>query len=126
TVLGSIVVDGSVEADEINVPGSGVTYDNAVSGLDADNVQDAIDDIVQQAGVFSYNGRVGVGTPEAGDYDKDMVGLGNVDNTADLDKPISTATQAELTSLQDAVTLLEDEKAGIDDGETISGAWNFT
>jgi len=28
--------------------------------------------------------------------DKNSVGLGNVDNTADLDKPISTATQSAL------------------------------
>lgn len=31
---------------------------------------------------------------------KSMVGLGNVDNTSDLNKPISTATQTELSSIQ--------------------------
>jgi hypothetical protein len=35
---------------------------------------------------------------------KVQVGLGNVDNTADLDKPISTATQAALDEKQNALT----------------------
>lgn len=35
---------------------------------------------------------------------KAQVGLGNVDNTADLDKPISTATQAALDEKQNALT----------------------
>ena len=48
------------------------------------------------AGVETFNGRDGVVTPQAGDYTAAMVGLGNVDNTADADKPISTATQAAL------------------------------
>ena len=34
---------------------------------------------------------------------KTQVGLGNVDNTSDLNKPISTATQTELDSLQDGI-----------------------
>lgn len=45
------------------------------------------------AGVSSFNGRTGIVTPQAGDYTKSDVGLGNVDNTSDLNKPISTATQ---------------------------------
>ena len=48
------------------------------------------------AGVTSFNNRTGVVTPQAGDYSKGDVGLGNVDNTADVDKPISTATQTAL------------------------------
>lgn len=34
---------------------------------------------------------------------KDEVGLGNVDNTADLDKPVSTATQTELNAKQNTL-----------------------
>jgi hypothetical protein len=41
--------------------------------------------------VISVNGEVG-----AVDLDKGDIGLGNVDNTSDADKPISTATQTEL------------------------------
>lgn len=49
-------------------------------------------------GVLSFNGRAGSVVPQAGDYDKEMVGLGNVDNTSDLEKPISTAAQMALNS----------------------------
>ena len=45
------------------------------------------------SGVSSFNGRTGAVTPQAGDYTKADVGLGNVDNTSDADKPISNATQ---------------------------------
>jgi hypothetical protein len=43
--------------------------------------------------VASVNGQTGVVV-----LDKNDVGLGNVDNTSDLDKPISTATQAALNA----------------------------
>lgn len=48
---------------------------------------------------------------------KDQVGLGNVDNTSDEDKPISTATQEALNNLSDKV---DDVKAEIDD-YTVNG-----
>lgn len=54
-------------------------------------------------GVVSFNGRAGSVVPQAGDYDKGMVGLGNVDNTSDLAKPISTATQTALNAKQDSI-----------------------
>lgn len=47
-------------------------------------------------GVTSVFGRTGVVTAQSGDYTKAQVGLGNVDNTSDANKPISTATQAAL------------------------------
>jgi len=43
-------------------------------------------------GVTTFEGRSGVVTSQIGDYTKDEVGLGNVDNTSDLLKPLSTAT----------------------------------
>lgn len=48
---------------------------------------------------------------------KDQVGLGNVDNTSDEDKPISTATQEALNNLNDKV---DNVKAEIDD-YTVNG-----
>ena len=39
--------------------------------------------------VASFNGRTGAVTPQANDYSKSDVGLGNVDNTSDTDKPVS-------------------------------------
>lgn len=49
-------------------------------------------------GVASFNGRTGKVVPANGDYTKAQVGLGNVDNTSDANKPISTATQAALNA----------------------------
>lgn len=46
--------------------------------------------------VSSVFGRVGAVVAQSGDYDKIKVGLPNVDNTSDLDKPVSTATQTAL------------------------------
>lgn len=46
--------------------------------------------------VTSVFGRTGVVTAQTGDYTKAQVGLGNVDNTSDLAKPISTLTQTAL------------------------------
>lgn len=48
------------------------------------------------SGVTSFNSRTGAVIPQSGDYTKSDVGLGNVDNTSDANKPISTATQTAL------------------------------
>ena len=55
-------------------------------------------------GVVSFNGRAGSVVPQAGDYDKDMVGLGSVDNTSDADKPVSTKQQEALNNKQAKIT----------------------
>lgn len=46
---------------------------------------------------FTFDGSNEVGI----DINKSTIGLGNVDNTSDLDKPISTLVQKELTNLDD-------------------------
>lgn len=51
--------------------------------------------------VDSVFGRTGAVTAQNGDYTKSQVGLSNVDNTSDLGKPISTATQAALDAKAD-------------------------
>ena len=57
-----------------------------------------LDDITGSvAGVTSVNTRTGTVT-----LDKSDVGLGNVDNTSDADKPISTATQTALNGKIDS------------------------
>ena len=55
--------------------------------------------------VDSVFGRTGAVTAQIGDYTKSDVGLGNVDNTSDVNKPISTATQIALDSKQGSLTL---------------------
>jgi len=56
-------------------------------------------------GVTSFKGRSGAVSPQSGDYTAAMVGLGNVDNTSDLNKPISTATQTALNGKADTSAL---------------------
>ena len=55
--------------------------------------------------VDSVFGRTGAVTAQSGDYTKSDVGLANVDNTSDADKPISTATQTALDAKQGDITL---------------------
>jgi len=50
--------------------------------------------------VSSVFGRTGAVTAQVGDYDKTQVGLDQVDNTSDLDKPLSTAAIAALAGKQ--------------------------
>lgn len=73
----------------------------------ANEAKDLVDEALSGT-VVSFNGRAGAVTPEAGDYTKSMVGLGNVDNTADSDKPVSTAQQAALDSKADKVATVGD------------------
>lgn len=60
--------------------------------------------VIAGGGVTSFNGRGGAVIPEVGDYTKDMVGLGSVDNTSDADKPVSTKQQAALNDKQAKIT----------------------
>jgi hypothetical protein len=58
--------------------------------------------------------------PETTAITKDEVGLGNVDNTADLDKPVSTATQTALNAKQD--TLVSATNIKTINGESVLGS----
>ncbi len=81
-----------------------VAYDNTTSGTTAENVQDALDEVVSQLDGITGGGVVtGVKGDAESTYRKGNVnitkaniGLGNVDNTSDANKPISTATQTAL------------------------------
>lgn len=54
--------------------------------------------------VTSVFGRSGPAiTAQIGDYDKTMIGLPNVDDTSDLDKPISNLTQLALNGKEDSL-----------------------
>lgn len=52
--------------------------------------------------ITSVHGRTGAVVGQAGDYTKAQVGLDQVDNTSDLNKPISTSTQTALDSKENA------------------------
>lgn len=99
------------KADKANV----LTKDNSTPFTPTEDYQPATkayaDSIAAEAGaVTSVFGRAGAVVAQAGDYTAEMVGarpdtwlptaaqigLGNVDNTSDMDKPISTACQTAL------------------------------
>ncbi len=93
---------------------AGKTSDDVTEGVtnlyftDAERTKlTGIEDGAQVNTVDSVNGQTG-----AVSLDKSDIGLGNVDNTSDLDKPISTATQ---TALDDKI-----ETVAVD-GVTITG-----
>jgi hypothetical protein len=114
-------LSGIATGAEVNAVDSVNTQTGAVV-LDADDISDATttnkftnaSDISKLSGiqagaevnaVDSVFGRTGAVTAQSGDYTKSDVGLANVDNTSDADKPISTATQTALDAKQGDITL---------------------
>lgn len=83
------------DAIDVVPPEELVTPVRSVNGV----LPDASGNITISSGggaVSSVFGRTGAVTAQSGDYTKAQVGLGSVDNTSDLSKPISTATQTAL------------------------------
>ena len=96
------IMSGNTDAEVVNARtnASGITFTNVKSRLDdsdskLNQATTNISDLQQTLA----------------NADKNAVGLGNVDNTSDLDKPISTATQTVLDSKAtvESVTELENE-----------------
>ena len=78
---------------------AGDWYVNSSTGyIRAYNGSGWVQGISTVAGVTSVNGNTGAVT-----IDKTTVGLGNVDNTSDANKPISTATATALSNKQDTL-----------------------
>lgn len=93
---------GNLEQVLVETSAEQVTIAPKDGVISATNVQAAIEEIAGLAatgGVTSVNGRQGAVVLNSGD-----VGLGSVDNTADADKPISTAQQAALNAKVDKTT----------------------
>lgn len=75
-----------------------------VSTLQASAIALKQDTLVSGTNIKTIEGQSLLGSGNI-DLTKNDVGLGNVDNTSDLNKPISTATQTALNSKQDTLTL---------------------
>lgn len=76
TDLNELNLDWVIEKIKYIEQASHIIYDNTGSGLTADNVQSALDEIIgiiQTTGVTSWNTRVGDVVPEAGDYTASQV-----------------------------------------------------
>jgi hypothetical protein len=112
TTLGKIQLAGDLEgtADLPLIKNSAVigkvlTGYTASAGtvVATDNMLQAIQKVDGNVGLkANINSPIFTGTVSG--IDKTMVGLNNVDNTSDADKPLSTATQAALNSKVDKVT----------------------
>ena len=99
---------GNLEQVLVETSAEQVTVTPKDGVIDATNVQAAIEEIAELA---ATGGVTGVKGSAETDYRKGNVeitkaniGLGNVDNTADADKPISTAQQAALNAKVDKTT----------------------
>lgn len=95
---------GNLEQVLVETSAEQVTIEPKDGVISATNVQSAIEEIAGLAatgGVTSVNGRQGAVVLAKGD-----VGLGNVNNTSDEDKPISTAQQTALDSKADKATTI--------------------
>lgn len=107
--------------NKVNIPLASQSADGVMSSED----KTKLNKIVDTGDGTQYLTNNGTYVP----LDKNSVGLGNVDNTADLDKPISTATQSALDGKVDKeegkslvanslITKLE----GLDDQDTMDAA----
>ena len=90
TAMSTANAASTASGDAVTTANSAAATANTALTI-ANEAKDLVDEAVSGA-VVSFNGRAGAVTPQAGDYTKLMVGLGSVDNTPDLEKPISTAT----------------------------------
>ena len=94
---------------------------NAISGLSATTVQDALAEIyseAQQGGVTGVKGNA-ESTYRTGNVNitKANIGLGNVDNTADADKHVAYATQAQQDAEGHVFTAYYATQQGLQDAQ---------
>ena len=90
----------------INTSETGVTFSDLYAHTEKTVTQTPVHGLKCIDGVLTVNNRA---------LHKSTVGLGNVDNTSDLDKPVSTAVQTELNGLSDRIDGLATSDTTISD-----------
>jgi hypothetical protein len=81
--------------DQSALAGDGITWNDSTDQYDVDNTVARVSS-VQEGLDLKANINSPTFTGTVGGVTKSMVGLGNVDNTSDANKPVSTATQTAL------------------------------
>jgi len=102
------LADGTLEQQYIATSADIVEIE-AITGITATDVQGALEelkDLADNGGVTSVNNKTGAVT-----LGKSDVGLGNVNNTSDANKPVSTAQAAAIKVVQDDVNAHEANKS---------------
>ena len=94
------LADGTLE-QQMLATSADIVEIQAITGITATDVQGALEelkDLADNGGVTSVNNKTGAVT-----IGKSDVGLGNVNNTSDANKPVSTAQAAAIKVVQDDV-----------------------
>lgn len=94
---GPYTIEVTEDGEGGGLPAEQVGYSNTGSGLEATNVQGAIDELAGRgsSGVITFNGRSGAVVPQEGDYTANMVGaLPSSTKLADLPTDESHRTVA--------------------------------
>jgi len=122
TVIGGldyVPQDGDYAANQ-------VTYDNALSGLLAVQVQAAIDElsgaleVIGASYVTSFNTRTGAIFPASGDYDASIISYDNDDGTGSPNIPSLPL----VTTVQDAIQTAVDDIQALTPGGQLVNSWN--
>lgn len=103
------LVDGNTLTLHPETDGKVVKFEDTTNSLTSENVNDAINEVAQKVATGVVSGVKGDAetTYRKGDVNitKANIGLGNVDNTSDANKPISNATQGALDLKEDKANL---------------------
>ena len=102
------LADGTLE-QQMLATSADIVEIEAITGITATDVQGALEelkDLADNGGVTSVNSKTGAVT-----LGKSDVGLGNVNNTSDANKPVSTAQAAAIKVVQDDVNAHEANKS---------------
>ena len=105
-------ISSSGDTHTFNVPTASAANTGKLSNTDWSTFNGKQNALISGTNIKTIEGQSLLGSGNI-DLTKADVGLGNVDNTSDLNKPISTATQTALNSKQNSITLTTTGTSGI-------------
>lgn len=94
-------------------------YGENPHGMDLSTLLDVLVTSVQDGQILQFNASEGKFINVT--LNKDLIGLGNVDNTSDVDKPISSATQTALDGKENSLGFTPEDSANKDQNNGYAG-----